>query len=326
MHKISAQKIFILLMAVSLLLAACGQAEPEVEHLTIGVMNITPILEPVYDAFKEGLTQNGYIEDVNVSYIYDGPVGFDQLSDLAQDLVAQNVDMILAITTPAALAAQAAAEGTDIAIIFTPITDPVNTGMVKSLEAPGGNMTGVVTGGMEGPRLEKFLMIAPNVKNLYVPYNTEDPAALAGLGFLQEAADSYGVEIVAQPVSDENEVQAAIESIPDNVDGVFLLEDSLVASFAANWASACLDAGLPMTAANQSSVENENALMTLNATFESIGLKTADVAVLVLDGADPAAVAVQPAEMYLYLNLQTAQILGLNITAEILETADYIYQ
>jgi putative ABC transport system substrate-binding protein len=322
-------KIFVLfLVASTLMLSSCGSSQPEIQNYTIGIINPVPIMDPLVAAFREGLTQSGYIDGVNVTYIYNGPLGMDKdkFKAEAQEMVAQEVDMIMAVTTQVSLAVQAVTQGTNIPVIFTPITDPVKTGMAESLEAPGGNMTGLMTGGAAGVgSLEMFLRVAPDVSSIYVPHNTEE-ASIIGLANLQEAADSLGVNLVPEPMSTDSEVEAAIASLPTDVDGVFLLLGSLTASSGVQWAEACLAAKLPLFIADVDIVENAGALMAYSPSFESIGKNTADIAVQVFAGGDPDIVPVGTAESLLYINLRTAQAIGLEVSDEVLELASFIYR
>lgn len=323
-----AKKIVFFIVVTALLLSSCGTAEPEVQHYTIGIVSISPIMDPLIESFKETLTQNGYIEGVNVTYIFNGPLGMDKekVAAEAQRMVELEVDMILAVPTPAALAVQKATQGTNIPVIFTPVTDPVSTGMVESLEAPGGNMTGLMTGGSAGEgSLEMFLRVAPHIKTIYVPHNSEE-VTLIGLENLQKAADSLGVTLIPEEMTTDEEVMAAYSSLPTDVDGVFLLLGSLTDASSVQWAEACIEAKLPLILADRKAVEIHGALMAYIPSFESMGRNTADIAIQVLEGADPATVPVGSAEPVLFINLETAQAIGLEVSNDVLELASYIYR
>ena len=141
--------LVILLVITGLLLTGCGGA-PKTKTYTIGVINPSTNQEDTVKGFKEGMTELGYVEGKNVIYIYEGPVSADKLDAVAQGLVKAKVNLILAITTSATKAAQQATAGTDIAVVFIPVTDPVGAGVVASLTKPGGNTTGVTPATQEG--------------------------------------------------------------------------------------------------------------------------------------------------------------------------------
>jgi ABC-type uncharacterized transport system substrate-binding protein len=139
-------------------LFACGAREPEAR--AIGVVNLAPGLDDAVAGFKEGMAELGYVEGENVTYIYEGATNsIDTLDSVAQGLVEADVDLILSITTPATQAAQWATAGTEILVVFVPVTDPVGAGIVDSLRNPGGNITGVTFGTQEGRRLEWLIQM-----------------------------------------------------------------------------------------------------------------------------------------------------------------------
>ena len=189
----------ILLVIIGLLLTGCGGA-PKTKTYIIGVLNPSLNQEDTVKGFKEGMTELGYVEGQNVTYIYDGPVSADKLDAVAQDLVKAKVDLILAITTSATKAAQKATAGTDIAVVFIPVTDPVGAGVVASLTKPGGNTTGVTTSTQEGKRLEWLLQVAPTIKQIYIVYNPKDQSPVLALKTVSETAAKLGVELITREV------------------------------------------------------------------------------------------------------------------------------
>ena len=179
--KESIRKCFaVLSILVVLLLAACGATTPKT--VTIGIVNYSAPLDDIVVGFKEGMAEAGYVEGEGVTYLYDGAVSsMDALDPAIQKLVAEQVDLILALTTPAAQKAKAATQGTNIPVVFAPSTDPVASGLVDSLTHPGGNLTGVRTGGSSAKGLSWLLAIASSTKTLFVPHNPDDSSSVVGL-------------------------------------------------------------------------------------------------------------------------------------------------
>jgi len=118
-HLKSHKKLLLIgaLLVLSLMpFTACGGGP---ETFTIGVINLTSKLDPAFEGLKTGLAELGYVDDENVSYIYEGEVGDIQgLEGAVQDLIAEQVDLIFSITTPATIEAKRAVEGTDTPVIF----------------------------------------------------------------------------------------------------------------------------------------------------------------------------------------------------------------
>ncbi len=231
-------------VVLSLLLSACGSATPKT--YTIGVVNFAQSLESTLQAFKEGMTTLGYVEGENVTYIYEGAVDADKLDAVAQGLVQAKVDLILSLTTSATKAAQKATAGTDIPVVFIPVTDPVGAGIVASLTKPGGNITGVTYTSQEGKRLEWLLKVVPTIKQIYVVYNPKDQSPVLALKAVSEAATKLGVELITRETSTPEEVEAAFQDIPKEADAIFLLPDTLVnARMTTDWFKLIVERQLP---------------------------------------------------------------------------------
>jgi putative ABC transport system substrate-binding protein len=311
-----------LLILAGLLLAACQPTQPKT--VTIGVVNLAPVLNPIFDGFKTGMTEMGYIEGEDVTYIYEGPVGsIDKLEPAIQSLLDSDVDLILSISTPATQAAQRVTAGTDMPVVFVPLTDPVAAGVVQSLSQPGGNITGVTFGASEARRLEWLLKTVPNVKRIYVPYNPDDESPVIALARVSEAASKLGVELVLREARNSDEITAAIEAIPDDVDAIFLLPDSLMVSRASDFVAATLDLNLPFAVPGDEEVE-AGALISYSMNFHASGEQAARLADQILKGTKPADLPVETTEFFLVINLQTAEAIGLDIPDQILRQADTI--
>ncbi len=314
--------LLIVLCAPSVLgLVACRAEE---EMINIGVVNFLPAMEPVLAGFKENMTALGYVEGENITYLYDGPtVDQAELANVAANLVEANVDMILAFSTPAALAAQKAAAETEIPVVFAPVTDPVGTGLVAKISEPGGNVTGISNGRSEMRRLEWFLELVPDVKRIYVPYNSIDPSAQAALQAAQTAAVELDVELIPQPGTDSAEMLEAINSIPDDVDAVYMLPDVLAISLMDQLVASTIERRLPLSGPTADQVA-EGALISFGIDFHSVGVQAARLADQILRGSDPAVLPVEEGEFFLVINLKTAEAIGLEIDDTILQQANRI--
>ena len=135
-----------------LLIAACVGCNHEPLNgstYTVGIVNLNEELDDVFLGFKKYLAEKGYEEGKNITYLYYG--SRKDRADLETDLqgmIAQKVDLILSITTPATKKAKQMTSGTNIPVVFAPVFDPVESGIVQSLVRPGGNITGIKVGGV----------------------------------------------------------------------------------------------------------------------------------------------------------------------------------
>jgi putative ABC transport system substrate-binding protein len=318
----SPRAIFILVVVLAMPLAACCAPKPKT--YTIGVINLSANLEEVLVAFKEGMTELGYVEGENVTYIYEGVVTADKLDAVAQGLVEADVDLILSLTTPATQAAQRATAGTDRPVLFIPVTDPVGAGIVDSLTRPGGNTTGITYSQQEGQRLEWLLQVAPTIEQVYIVYNPEDQSPVLALKAVSETATKLGVELITREARTSEEIEAAFGDIPEEADAIFFLPDSVVNARVVDWLQMAIELKLPTSGANTSLVDN-GALtaygIDLSVAAKQEGARLADQ---ILRGVKPADLPVEMAEFFAAINLTTAEAIGLDIPDEILQRADIV--
>jgi ABC-type uncharacterized transport system substrate-binding protein len=194
-------------------LAAWAQqsAKPVVGFLNVGKSDANASLQ---GAFRRGLKEAGYTEgqDVTVEYRWaDGH--FDRLPSLAADLVHRQVMVIAATTTPGALAAKAT--GTTIPIVFETAGDPIKLGLVKSLNHPGDNVTGVTQLSSEliSKRLGLLHELIPTAKVVGLLVDQADPRAEAQVADMQEAARDLDLQINILNASNEDEIDRAFAKI-----------------------------------------------------------------------------------------------------------------
>lgn len=305
-----------------LLMSACVD---QPKTYTIGIVNTVPALEATITGFKEGMTRLGYIEGKNITYRYAGPtVHMDKLDSVAQGLVETGTDLILSVTTMATKAVKKATAGSDLPVVFVPVTDPVGAGIVNSLRQPGGNITGVTFGSQEGRRLEWLIQLAPEIKKLYVPYNPEDQSALLALQTAREVAGKIGVDLMTRETRNPEELKAAIKNIPTQADAVFLLPDSLISTRLSDLIKAATELKLPVSGVNVDVVKTHNVLTSFGSDQILTGRQAARLADQIFRGIKPADLPVESAEYYLAINLKAAKAIDLDIPDEILRQANII--
>jgi len=323
--KYSSVAIVILFVITGLLVAACsGMGQPKT--YTIGVVNISAGLETdLLPSFKENMAGFGYKEGQNVTYIYKGvPDKVEKLDALAQELVQADVDLILALTSPAALAAKRATTDNPIPVVFVPVNDPVASGIVASLRNPGGNITGITFGVQEPRRFEWLIQVAPDIKKVYIPYTPEDQSAVISLAKVREAAQKLGGELITREVHTAEEIPASVENIPEEADAIFILPDSLIGHRTADFAETAIQRKLPTSGPNPVSVTDSGFLTSYSADPTGYGKQAARLVDQILRGVKPADLPVEMAEFILAINLKTAKAIGLDIPDSILRQADII--
>jgi len=309
---------------VTLVIAACGSTSNEDNrHFTIGLVTNNPNGLRNVQGFRDGMAELGYIEGEDVTYIFEGSLEGDELNAFLKRLVEAEVDLIFTAGTPTGVAAHRITEGTDIPVVFGVISDPIAAGVMEDLTRPDGNMTGVKLSQSQARRLELLLEIVPDIKRVFVPYNPEDAAPVSAVAQISELVPGLGIEIVEGKARNDSEVTELLNNVPEDMDAIFLVPDSVVNSRLTDVIAVAYDRKLPVSGPSTAQVE-EGALTTYGFIHHEVGAQAARITHHILMGADPGEYPVETAEFYLAINLQVAAAIGLEIPYEILQQAEVI--
>jgi putative tryptophan/tyrosine transport system substrate-binding protein len=315
--------ILLIVLLTSLMLSGCGTASQKKTY-TIGVVNLSTTFNSMLDGFKTGMTEAGYVEGQNVTYIYDGPVaGNDALKALLDSLKKKNVDLILTFGTTATIQAKQSLEGSNIPVVFGPVTDPVKSGIVTDLLKPGGNLTGIRTGNPVPKRLEWLMTVDPNIKRIYVINNPTDNSSIQGLAALKDTAANFNVDLVVHDASTPDEVSVAMSTLPDNVDAVFILASAFLESQLNPILKVANDHQLPVSAPSTENVR-DGALTSFGQDNIPLGQQAARLADQILRGVKPADLPIENADLFMSINLKAANTIGLNVPDDVIRQANVV--
>jgi len=220
----------LLLGAVALLLlisvAGCAAEEAEEEKVyTVCITQIAthPDLDSNRQGIKDAMAEKGFVEGENVEFIERNAEGdMTVAASIADYFVSQKPDLIHAITTPSAQTVVAAAEGTDIPIIFSSVTDPVAAGLVPSWEEAAPNVTGVSDWFEMAPQVEFIKEVLPDIEVLGTAYNAGEVNAAVQAEILGEVAPEYGLTVVEATAATTADVYAAGQSLVGRCDAVWI--------------------------------------------------------------------------------------------------------
>ena len=313
--------LLIVILITGLLLTACGGAAPKT--YTIGVASEETSQDVVFDGFKAGMTELGYVEGKNVTYIFHSGVGTDPQKNEAEikNYIGQKADLLLTLGTAPSAAAKRAVEGTGTPVVFAPVLNPVAEGLVKSISHPGGNLTGIQAVNFSVKALEWLLKIAPDTKKVYVPYHPADQVALVLIKPLPDAAAKLGVELVLDEVSSGEEELAAIKSLPKDSAILFVISPSLAPSLEN---ALKLAAELRIPTGTTTGQAKDKTLFGYVDDLPQAGKQAAVLADKIFKGTKPGDLPVETDEMSLIINLKTAQAIGLDIPDTILRQAQMV--
>jgi putative tryptophan/tyrosine transport system substrate-binding protein len=280
------------------------------------------------DAFRttmrEELLKSGYSEGHNITFDFRSAEGkLDLLPGIAAELVQLNADVIVAVFTPCALAAQRATRRIPVVIVAA---DPVESGLVTSLSHPGGNITGVSLMASEahGKCVELFHDMIPSVQRIAVLSNAADPSWRQILDQIQVAGKLTGIEIApTATVRGLDEIDAAFAAMKSERASAVVVQGSLSRRDVAELA---LKYRLPAATVPRSFAE-VGGLMSYGFNAADSFRRAASFVVRVLQGVRPTDMPVeQPTKFELVINLKTARALGLEVPPLLLARADEVIE
>jgi putative ABC transport system substrate-binding protein len=279
-------------------------------------------------AFRRGLKETGYVEGQNVAIEYRWAYNqYDRLPALAADLVRRQVTVIAAIGSPSAPAAKATT--TTIPIVFIIGFDPVEVGLVTSLNRPGGNLTGVTVLGVElgSKRLELLHELAPTANIVAALVNPNTPAAETQSTDLQTAARSLGLKLHVLHASSERDFDTVFASLLQlGAGGLVVGNDTFFSTRSEQLAALALRHGVPAIFQYRQFVE-AGGLMSYGGDLADNYRLTGVYTGRVLKGENPADLPVmQSTKVELIINLKTARALGLTVPLSLLGRADEVIE
>jgi ABC-type uncharacterized transport system substrate-binding protein len=284
------------------------------------------------EAFRQGLRDLGYVEGRNLVIEYRDATGkHERLPALAAELVALNVDVIVAANTPGALAAKRATSTLPIA--FAAVGDPVTSGLVSSFARPGGNVTGTSGGTPElvGKCLEQLKQAVPGVSRVAVLWQ---PGAFVGerterdmLKRAEVAARALGLRAQFVEARDSADLDRAFSEVTKaRADGLTVLTSAMFISQRRRVVDLAAQNRLPAVYAWREFID-AGGLMSYGPDLADLFRRVATYVDKILKGAKPADLPVeQPTKFELVINLKTAKALGLTIPQSLLVRADEIIQ
>jgi putative tryptophan/tyrosine transport system substrate-binding protein len=279
-------------------------------------------------AFQHGLGELGYVEGQHITIEYRWADGhYDRLSDLAADLVRRRVAAMCAAYLPAALAAKAAT--TTIPIVFIVGSDPVEAGLVTTLNRPAGNVTGVAqfTNALIAKRLELLRELVPGVALIGVLMNTDNPNAEINTKDLQAAARTVGQQVLIVGVGSRGSFDAAFTTLVQQRAGaLFISPDAHFQSRRDEIIALAARHGIPAIYGGR---ENAAAggLIGYGASQTAVSHQAGIYLGRILRGERPSDLpVVQPTKFELVINLKTAKALGLEVPPTLLARADEVIE
>jgi putative tryptophan/tyrosine transport system substrate-binding protein len=309
-------------------LAARAQqpAMPVIGYLSSFPADINPKFT---QAFRQGLNDAGFVEgrNVTIEYRWDEEGRYDRLPTMAADLVSRRVAVLFASPIPAALAAKAATA--TIPIVFAIGSDPVETGLVVSLNRPGGNVTGATFLSVElgAKRLELLRDLLPKITSIGLLVNPNNPNAAVQTKEMQAVTTALGLQLNIVSAGSQSDFDNAFETlVGQRTDALVLSADPFFFSHRDQLVALAMRSPVPaIYYAREFALAG--GLISYASSFSDSFRQAATYVGRILKGEKPADLPVlQPTKFELVINLKTAKALGLQIPDRLLAIADEVIE
>lgn len=299
-----------------ILLAACGSDQDDsgedennsdaTETYTIGASQIVehPSLDAAYEGFKQAIADAGLTVEYDLQSAQGEP---NNSGAIAQNFVADGVDLIFANATPSAQTALHATK--EIPIVFTSVTDAIDAGLIAAMDEPGDNITGVTdmhpdaiieTVGF----IEKYFAGA----TIGVIYNAGEQNSVTQIEHITAAIEGTDLELTERSVATSAEVQQAASSLIGDADVIYIVTDNTVVTALESVVGVANDQNIPLIVGEPDSLER-GGFATFGIDYFTIGYRAGEMAVEILTGAKTTAEidAEYPPEMTLFINKDAAE-------------------
>ncbi len=291
------------------------------EKLTkIGICQLVAhkALDASYNGFIAALKDAGYEDGKNIQLDLQNAQG-DQsnCNTIASKFANDNMDLILAIATPAAQSCFNATK--DIPILVTAVTDPADAGLVNSNEAPGTNVSGTSDLNPIKEQMELLTQLIPDAKHIAILYCSAESNSELQANMAEAVATEMGITSERATVSNSNEIQQVVQSLVGKVDAIYAPTDNMIANGMATVSMVATPNGIPVICGEENMV-NEGGLATYGINYYELGYQTGVQAVKIIKGeAKPADMPIEYCQnLSLTINKDIAAQLGITIPDELL--------
>lgn len=316
--------MLVLIASLAAMGAGCAgekEAPPVEEMASIGIIQYVEhvALDSAREGFVAALADNGYVDGENIAIdVQNAQADQSNLATISDRFVSNNVDLVLAIATPATQAI--AGKTTEIPILGTAVTDYEVARLVDSNEAPGGNVSGTTDMNPIAEQIDLLTKLVPTAKTVGVLYTSSEDNSVLQAAIAKEAIEKAGLSYVEVTVTNSNDVQQAAQSIVGQCDAIYIPTDNVFASAMPVVHGVTSDSKTPVICGESGMVLN-GGLATLGINYYDLGYQTGLMAVKILKGeAEPATMPIEASTAFDFaINGTVAEEIGLEIPADLQE-------
>lgn len=321
--------VCMLIMALMVIMMAGPVSGVQAKTYRISVSQF--VEHPALDAVLKGFQDYMKEKKIAVDYsIHNAQANMATAAQIANQIMGEKPDMIVSIATPTSQACAQALKkfphAQNTPFLFTAVTDPVAAGLVKDLNHPGGNITGVSDLLPIDKHIGMVKKFFPNLKRLGVMYNAGEANSKATVAAIREEGKKLGFEVIDATASKTSEVYQAAKSLAGKADAIFVPTDNTVVSGLESAIKVCIQSKMPLFCADVDSVAR-GAVAAMGFDYYKHGYQTGAMAQRIFEGADPGSTPVETQkDLQLHLNLKYAKQMGVDVPKVILKLADKIYE
>lgn len=282
-------------VAISIVLASLASAGAALaDGKKVAIANLGPhgALNAVVAGFKNGLEAGGYKEGDNVSFEYKD-ANFDPsvVAQMITALEATNPDLFLTVTTPITQASKRVVRDKDIPIVFAPVTDPIDAGLVTSWDSGSDRFVGASNLQSMATVFEFGKKLLGNVESVGLLYNPGDANDVVNVKYAQAAADDMGIKLNAVSVDTPNDIPVRVAALK-GVDFIYLIPSSMLQPSMPAVAAAANRDNIPVINASPVGVKEGHLLASMSVSWFDVGRQAGIRAAKILDGAKPSELSV----------------------------------
>jgi putative ABC transport system substrate-binding protein len=294
------------------------------------VVAVTQIVEhsalnAIRDGIADSLKAASYDADKDLEWNYQNAHGnLSTNTQIAHKFAGIKPNVIIAISTPSAQAAIKAVKNTSIPVVFTAVTDPLKANLVSNLEKPGQNVTGVSDFPPIKEQLIQIRKILPEAHKLGVVYNPGEPNSVNLMTLLRQEASQEGFELAEAAATKTADVAMVIQRVIPNVDALLIPPDNTLISVISQIVKIGFQHMKPVFTMDSQSVYH-GALACIGFSYYEVGQATGQIVIKILQGAKASEIPIKsPPNQDIFLNLASAEKLGIRIPTDIVNKAKYV--
>ena len=327
-HRLKRREFITLVGGAAATWSLAARAQQPGKLSIIGMLGSTPAaFSPWLPALLQRLRELGWIENRTMAIEYRWTEGHNErYAQFAAELARLKVDVIVALGTPAIVAAKQATAV--IPIVFPIASDPVGDGLVASLARPGGNITGLSNEqpDLAGKRLEILRELVPGFSRLGYIANANNPTSTRNVREVEAAAAKLVLQITPLDIRSAEDVTPAMETLKGRAQALYVVGDPLIADNQIQINTLALAARLPTMHGSRNYVTS-GGLLSYGPNYSDLFRRAGDYVDKILKGAKPADIPVElPTRIELIVNFKTAKAIGLQIPETFLVRADEVIE